>query len=395
MHLIVIGIIWAGLVMAENGTAIADTVETLQRSEDSLHEVKKHKKSLEKTIKEMKNNFLSLQKKSILFAARSRLHEKNLLKLRAKQSDLNNRMNKARYQFLNKKVQMTSIIAILQRVARKPPAALILSPQSPLTHLRTALLIGNTYPTLERQARDLKDNLRRSIRLKTKLDLTERNLNLKKHNLDEERKLLLEILNRKAIVAEKLLARKKIATARTKELSRKARSLRDLIAALSNERIARNKQKGQKYNQHLKNSKVSIIGNFYGKRPISGMPVVGNIIAPFGKSGGPGQPAEGLSLRTTPGSFVVAPRSGRVVFSGKFSGLGELLILEYGNEHHLLLAGMDRIDVKNGASVMAGEPIGIMSQLKDSNPILYVELRQNGKPINAIPWLTSRNNREN
>ena len=384
-----------GLVLVQNGTAIADTAETLQRVEDSLHKAMKYKKKLEKTRQTIKRNFLSLQKKSILFAARSQRHEENLLKLQAEQSDLNSRINNAKDQFLHKQVHMTSVIAILQRIARNPPAVLIASPQGPLSFMRTALVIGNTLPTLEKQAQDLRIDLQRSIQLKTQLKLTERILETKQLKLEKERRSLLAILNRKAIVAEKLLARKKIASERTKELSRKASSLRELITELSYERIARKKQNRQQYNLHPENTKIPTIGAPYGKRPASGMPVAGNVIAPFGKSGGPGQPAEGLSLRTTPGSFVVAPRSGRVVFSGKFRGLGELLILEYGNEHHLLLAGMDRIDVKNGTSVMAGEPIGIMNQLKNSKPTLYVELRHNGKPINAVPWLTSRSNRKN
>ena len=385
-----LGALWTGLLLVQNGTVMANSVETLLKVEDSLSKAQRQKKNLETTNQKMMRKFLSLQKRSILLAARSQNLEKNLLSLQTARNDLNNRIRNIKNKFSNKQAYITSIIAVLQRIAGNPPTALIMAPQSPLSYIRTALLIGNTFPTLEKQAQELRENLQNSIQLKKKLELTEKSLKIKKYKLDKQRKSLLAVLNRKAIVTDKLLLRKKKATERTTELSRKARSLRDLIATLSYERNARKQQPIP----HTKNSESSLAKETYGQLPTTGMPVAGNLIAPFGKSGGPGQPAEGLSFRTTPGSFVIAPKSGSVVFSGKFEGLGELLILEHGNEHHLLLAGMDQINVKTGSNVIAGEPIAIMSQLKNSKPTLYVELRQNGKPINAIPWLTSRNNRK-
>jgi septal ring factor EnvC (AmiA/AmiB activator) len=54
---------------------------------------------------------------------------------------------------------------------------------------------------------------------------------------------------------------------------------------------------------------------------------------------------------------------------------------------------MSRIDVSLGQFVLAGEPIAVMgnsatpSQGKDSSrPVLYVEFRKDGRPIDPDPW---------
>jgi len=45
-----------------------------------------------------------------------------------------------------------------------------------------------------------------------------------------------------------------------------------------------------------------------------------------------------------------------VVYSGPFRSYGQLLIINAGDGYHVLLAGMERIDVQLGQFVLAGEP---------------------------------------
>jgi septal ring factor EnvC (AmiA/AmiB activator) len=65
------------------------------------------------------------------------------------------------------------------------------------------------------------------------------------------------------------------------------------------------------------------------------------------------------------------------------------LIIEHGEGYHTLLAGMSRIDSAVGQHLLPGEPVGVMGQ-SESKPVLYVELRRNGQPVNPLPWLTAR-----
>jgi septal ring factor EnvC (AmiA/AmiB activator) len=119
-------------------------------------------------------------------------------------------------------------------------------------------------------------------------------------------------------------------------------------------------------------------------------PARGRIVGRFGQSNmDSGAPSKGITLETRPGAQVIAPFDGQVVFAGSFRGYGLLLIIEHGEGYHTLLAGMARIDSTVGQHLLVGEPVGVMSEA-EGKPLLYVELRRNGQPVNPLPWLTAR-----
>ena len=118
-------------------------------------------------------------------------------------------------------------------------------------------------------------------------------------------------------------------------------------------------------------------------------PARGEIAVKFGQADNLGNPSKGISIETRPGAQVIAPYDGQVVFAGPFRGYGLLLIIEHGEGYHTLLAGMSRIDGAVGQHLVSGEPVGVMGSA-DSKPLLYLELRRNGQPVNPLPWLTAR-----
>jgi len=83
-----------------------------------------------------------------------------------------------------------------------------------------------------------------------------------------------------------------------------------------------------------------------------------------------------------------------VVYAGPFRSYGQLLIINAGGGYHILLAGMSRIDVSLGQFVLAGEPIAVMGRAAapgssgedSSRPVLYVEFRKDGRPVDPGPW---------
>jgi len=382
-------VVLAGGVMA-GSPAIAQSPETLQKIEDSLSRTKAKEKSLEKTARETAAEIALLRRQSIAIASRAASQQETLLKLNTQREILDTQMATAKQRLSKNRSQMTAVLTALQRIAANPPVALIALPQDPLDSVRSALLLRDSVPALEGRARLLRDDLEALAEIAVGLKAARRKIESRKTRLDAERKSLMAVLDRKAALAEKTLAEKKATSARSRQLAQKARSLRALIDRLSRERIARKAEETRRQAVLRERPKPPPTPSVSARRPATGLPVAGRIIAPFGRSAGPGQPAEGVSLKTASGSFVVAPRSGRIVFSGPFRGLGQLLIIEYGDEYHLLLAGMARIDARTGNNVLAGEPVGIMNTSENSNPVLYVELRRNGKPVNPMPWLASR-----
>jgi septal ring factor EnvC (AmiA/AmiB activator) len=62
-----------------------------------------------------------------------------------------------------------------------------------------------------------------------------------------------------------------------------------------------------------------------------------------------------------------------------------MVILDCGAGQHLVLAGLERLDVAMGHRVAPGEPVGIMPG--HGRPSLYVELRRRGEAVDPRPFL--------
>jgi len=134
---------------------------------------------------------------------------------------------------------------------------------------------------------------------------------------------------------------------------------------------------------------------FASAKGLFALPVNGTRLREFGGSDGAGGIEKGISLATRIGAQVTTPCDGWVVYAGPFRSYGQLLILNAGGGYHVLIAGMERISVNIGQFVLTGEPVATMgttSQVASilaanaSQPVLYIEFRKDGTPIDPGPW---------
>lgn len=130
--------------------------------------------------------------------------------------------------------------------------------------------------------------------------------------------------------------------------------------------------------------------NATGRLPL---PAQGRQVLGFGEKTQFGGQSKGIVLETRQGAQVTSPCDGWIVYAGEFRSYGQLLIINAGGGYHVLLAGLSQIDVQPGQFVLAAEPVGTMtgwaqqSQPTASNaPVLYVEFRKDGKPVDPDPW---------
>jgi septal ring factor EnvC (AmiA/AmiB activator) len=59
-----------------------------------------------------------------------------------------------------------------------------------------------------------------------------------------------------------------------------------------------------------------------------------------------------------------------------------VVIINAGNNYHVVLTGIGRIFVDKGQTIRRREPIGRMPNLSERKVTLYMELRQGETPIN-------------
>lgn len=136
-----------------------------------------------------------------------------------------------------------------------------------------------------------------------------------------------------------------------------------------------------------------------GKLP---MPAHGQRVLNFGEKTKYGHPSKGIVIETRNGAQITSPADGWIIYAGEFRSYGQLLIINAGGGYLILLAGLSRIDVEPGQFVLAAEPVGTMAgstsggsgsvrEVKNetNTPVLYVELRKDGRPIDPSPWWAS------
>ena len=135
---------------------------------------------------------------------------------------------------------------------------------------------------------------------------------------------------------------------------------------------------------------------FAEARGLLPQPVNGNVVKRFGDRDDLGGTAQGISVSTRANAQVNSPADGWVVYAGPFRSYGQLLIINAGGGYHVLLAGMERIDVQLGQFVLAGEPVAAMATPRLASagaldmgaiqPVLYIEFRKDGNSIDPAPW---------
>jgi murein hydrolase activator len=115
----------------------------------------------------------------------------------------------------------------------------------------------------------------------------------------------------------------------------------------------------------------------------------GIVVQRFGRQGAGGGPAMrmGIELSMPEGRHARAVHEGRVAYAAPFTGYGNLVILEHGDESHSLYGHLRMLGVEVGEHVAAGETLGETGRNPSGNPALYFELRVDGKPVDPLQWL--------
>jgi murein hydrolase activator len=118
-----------------------------------------------------------------------------------------------------------------------------------------------------------------------------------------------------------------------------------------------------------------------------GWPVSGRVARQFGEALAGGGKAQGLRIAARRGDVVLSPAAGTAQFVGPVPGWGIVLILKIKGAYHLVLGGFDEVSVQNGQTVSAGAPVGRLPNGARSTPELYIEVRENGAPVDPARWL--------
>jgi murein hydrolase activator len=336
--------------------------------------------------------------------------EERIAQTQARLEPLDDREQALRTSLEQRRSVTAEVLAALQRIGRHAPNALVIKAEDALQAVRSAMMLGAVLPEMRQQAEVLAADLAELVRLRQQIAGERDRLARDLFVLADERQRLSVFIDerqKRLAAAEQALADER---QRAAQLARQAENLNQLIAKLEHglDTAARTARAAARASEDAKTSsgrpdlaalrdpgRLSPAVAFASAKGTLPLPVNGARIKEFGAADGLGGTEKGVSIAARPGGQITAPCDGWVVYAGPFRNYGQLLILNAGGGYHVLLAGMERISVDLGQFVVTGEPVAVMGDGTQSavakaggvsQPVLYVEFRKDGVPVDPGPW---------
>ena len=353
--------------------------------------------------------------------------EAKLSETETKLAELTDQVTVIRNSITDRKETIVKMLSAMQRIGRTPPPALVTRRDDALAVVRSAMLLAQVFPELKYQADNLSQELDGLVKLETGIREQRDAEKSEADRLAAERGRIDKLLDEKKVklaqseaelsatrqaaeqqAAEEtelnaLIARldERIAKAEVAqydaevatEKALRAREQSQALATPGNEKVIEIKPESTKI-AFASPARLKPAMPFELTKGTLPLPAQGKRLKRFGEADGVGGTLRGISLQTRGEARIIAPTDGWVVYAGPFRSYGNLLIINAGGGYHVLLAGMGRIDVSLGQFVLAGEPVAVMGAAlqagqgnnDNSRPVLYVEFRKDGRPIDPGPW---------
>ncbi|MCO5133194.1 MAG: murein hydrolase activator EnvC [Phyllobacteriaceae bacterium] len=423
---------------AEGGRAEGGSVDGLDqqrvKTEQELADLRQaislsdeKKASLEAEVARLDEDTATITRNLIETSTRSRAIEERIERAANRLEELRIDEAAARQSLQDRRGVLIEIIAALQRMGHRPPPALLVTPEDALNSVRSAILLGAVLPEIREETAILATELGDLVRIREEISESRDKLTADMAALaEEESRLSLLFEQKKRLIGEKQAELAK-QTALAAELAGKATNLESLIQDLGREITAVQEAEAaarkaeqdrlEREEQRLAEARETATSNgfddlsriapamaFADAKGLLPKPVAGVELAGFDQKMPSGETSRGLSIATRSGSRVLSPTDGWVIYAGPFRSYGQLLIVNAGNGYHVVMAGMERIDAVLGQFVLAGEPVGAMGETRIASnvnvdigtrrPVLYVEFRKDGVPIDSSPWWAKTNLKE-
>ncbi len=400
------------------------TLRELQTLEQQIKLNDQQRLELKQQISKIDKDRVTINRDLIETSKKSRSLEKRVAKASARLIELRQEEAGVRRFLRTKTALLSEVLAALQRMGRNPPPALLVTPEDALSSVRSAILLGAVVPEIRGETEKLVAQLNQMVRITSEIENQRGTLenNLKALAGEEERLNLLLAEKKKLSGAAQLRLEQEYT--KSVELASKASSLKDLIGSLETQiesvrqateaaRLAddRRKQIEQaRIDANIKYQSQEVFSDTSRQAPalsfeqtqgLLPLPVNGELVSGFGEKDDLGDEVLGQNLQTRENARVISPADGWIVYAGPFRTYGQLLIINAGNDYHIVLAGLDETNVTVGQFVIVGEPLGKMGakrvasagtvDLSLTKPILYVEFRKDSTPIDPAAWWSEKN----
>ncbi len=415
------------LAHAEVDLSRDDAKKRLSETEQQLQSSRAREQGLTQDLAAWAKEQARLSVELIEAGKKVQASEAKLTETETELAALTEQVNVIQSSIAERRAVIVKMLSAMQRMGRTPPPALVTRRDDALAVVRSAMLLADVFPELKYQADNLSRELEGLVALESgireqrdqekreadhlaaergRLDrlLAEKKTNLVQGEADlVQTKQAQTDLAAEATTLNELVERLDAQIAKV-EIAQYAgemaaeRALREhheqlVMARPANENVVELKPESTKL-AFASPSRMKPLTPFDAAKGTLRLPTQGKHLKRFGDADATGRTLKGISLQTRGEARITAPADGWVVYAGEFRSYGQLLIINMGGGYHVLLAGMSRIDVSLGQFVLAGEPVAEMGNSAassqggedNSRPVLYVEFRKDGRPIDPDPW---------
>jgi murein hydrolase activator len=408
---------------AEPPAPIAKSVERAMREtqlrgvEDTLKASEEQRRQIEADVEAIRLDRARLNAALIETTAKVQDTESQRAAASARLVELNAGADALNASLDDRRLVISDVLAVLQRMGRNPPPAILVRPGDMVAAVRAAMMLGATISDLKSEADSLAGDLDKLTALRTAIASQRDDLARSAEALVLDKTRLTDLIGARQqslSVAESALGAER---KRAAELAGQAASLKDLIAGMEREvgaakagadaaaaadrAAAADVASRAAASRGADPARLTPAIAFADAKGQLSMPVAGAVLKTFGAPDSFGGAEKGVSIATPAAATVSSPIDGWVVYSGPYRTYGQLLILNAGGGYYMVLAGMDRIDVSVGQFVLAGEPVAAMGDgsartaaaaaIGAAQPVLYIEVRKNETAIDPGPWWSKSN----
>ena len=363
----------SGAVLLSPSVSYADKALEIQRALTSKRAL--HAKLAEKS-QTLNYELTTLKEKIIKVSNDLRMSEESLFETDLRLRNLRQKKTAYLENFYKDQQAMGGLVSAARKYSQTSMPSMLVQAK-PIDAARASIVMKSMIPGISRQSTYLKaqlseiDKIANDIMDQLQLQTQQnRELNKQQYSLAallEERNKVYQSTENQRREQEKEVA----------ILTKESRDLEDLMEKL--------KLKNQYSAAGINTARIPFPPHIL-------LPAPGTVKTGFGDTDDLGAESKGITFLTRAGSSVIVPLAGTVKFAGTFQNYRQILIVEHQGGYHSLIAGLARIDTVVGASLAAGEPVGVAEA--SGSPQIYYELRQNGKPVNPKKLLVAQRKQE-
>ncbi len=436
-------------LLAVSGVRAQDTSQTLRANQQKLEAAERQAKALQADVALMDVDRARLNAQLQDTARLIQRSEGQMTAIEARRDELESQQKLLQGSLAQRHGQIASLLSAMQRMGRNPPPVIITKREDALQMVRSAMLLARAFPELRSQAEELGGRLTElarvmgdikserdklatetgrlkdaQLRLASLMETKRQTLSERQEQLDEVRKAAAEISKNVTDLSELITKLDKTVADNTslgayeKQAAVQAavppaavvpapittpappavvaapkadQSAPVVVAALPKTSNPAFEIAPQGGSLSANPSRLMPAIPFHQAKGHLPLPAQGKRVHSFGERMPSGSVSKGIVIETRYSAQITAPCDGWVLYASEFRSFGQLLIINGGNGYHVVVAGLSQIDVQLGQFVLAGEPVGTMSaapkgKSQDSAPVLYVEFRKEGRPVDPEPW---------